>query len=230
MPDIVYFLKEQPYNEELRYSLRSVDLNMPEEKVWFYGGCPGGLQPDEHVGMVQTGQTKWERVNRMLRAACENDDITEDFYLFNDDFYIMQPMKKIAVYYNKTIPERIIEIENRHSCSATNYTRQLRKMLALLQKEKMTVKNYALHIPILINREKALETLDRFPDSPMFRCLYGNMHKIGGKQRDDVKIHRLNDDVDPKAEFLSSTDKTFQGGTVGMYIRRVFTEPSRFER
>ena len=51
--DIVYFVKNTEENEELIYSLRSVDKNFPFNKVWFFGGCPKGLTPDVHIPVVQ---------------------------------------------------------------------------------------------------------------------------------------------------------------------------------
>lgn len=58
MYDIVYFVKESKTNEELRYSLRTLK-NFPHRKVWFYGGCPEGLKPDQYVYVEQDQPTKW---------------------------------------------------------------------------------------------------------------------------------------------------------------------------
>ena len=50
--DIVYFVKNTEENEELVYSLRSVEKNFPYNRVWFFGGCPNGLKPDVHIPVV----------------------------------------------------------------------------------------------------------------------------------------------------------------------------------
>ena len=63
--DIVYFVKESESNEELRYSLRSL-VNFPHRYVWFYGGCPEGLNPDFHVPVKQDKDNKWKNVSMML--------------------------------------------------------------------------------------------------------------------------------------------------------------------
>ena len=52
--DIVYFLKDTYYNEELRYSLRSVEENFPHARVVFAGGCPVGFKPDLHIEIEQS--------------------------------------------------------------------------------------------------------------------------------------------------------------------------------
>ena len=88
--DIVYVLKPDFQNEELRYSLRSLE-NFPHDKVWFVGGQPNELTPDGRLNIRQWGDTKWERVKNMLARVCVADDISEDFWLFNDDFFILKP-------------------------------------------------------------------------------------------------------------------------------------------
>lgn len=227
--DIVYFVKESPENEELRYSLRSIERNFPHNKVWFYGGKPNGLKPDKRVPITQTCPTKWQNVKFMLRMACKNDDITEDFWLFNDDFFVMKPVKELPPIYDGDLYKRIVRLEGRYGDKPTNYTANLRKAVKELENRGLECLNYAVHIPILVNRKKALEVLKEFPNCPMFRSLYGNYCKIGGKDYHDVKIHEINKGVDPDWEFLSTADISFKNGKVGEYIREAFKERSRFE-
>lgn len=227
--DIVYFVKESPENEELRYSLRSVERNFPHNKVWFYGGKPNGLKLDKRVPITQTCPTKWQNVKFMLKMACKNDDITEDFWLFNDDFFVMKPIEELPPIYDGDLYRRIVQLEGRHGDKPTNYIANLRKAVKELEKRGLECLNYAVHIPILVNRKKALEVLKEFPDCPMFRALYGNYCKIGGRDYHDVKIHEINKGVDPEWEFLSTADISFKNGKVGEYIREMLKERSRFE-
>lgn len=232
--DIVYFLKDEPVNEELCYSLRSVEQNFEYRQVWFYGGCPDALEPDKHVTMSQTAPSKFERVRAMLYEACKNDEITEDFWLFNDDFFIMKPVSEdMPALYNKTIPERINKIEARHG-GQIEYTKRLRHLVKTLEDAGKPLLDYAVHKPMLINRKKMLEVLDKFPDEPMSRSLYGNYWQISGISKPDMKIevaryskiHVAMRDWD----FLSTSDRSFKYGNVGLYLRNKFSEPSRFER
>jgi hypothetical protein len=59
--------------------------------------------------------------------------------------------------------------------------------------------------------------------------LYGNYWNIGGKNIDDVKIVDVDAEPDTDAVFLSTSDKSFEHGKVGKYIRSVFTEPCVYE-
>lgn len=232
--DIVYFVKDEPRNEELRYSLRSVEENWKYRDVWFYGGCPEGLKPDKHISVEQNGSTKFENVREMMRQVCMNDEITEDFWLFNDDFFILKPMpKNYQPQYNGTLYERIVNIENRQGLMATAYTKELRKLATELKKAKLGCLNYAVHKPMLINRKKMLEVLNRFPGQPMIRALYGNYYKIGGEDKHDMKVEMLDfgkmDMVAGKWNFLSTSDESFERGTAGRFIREKFKNRSRFE-
>lgn len=224
MYDIVYFVKESDENEELRYSLRSLK-NFPHKKVLFYGGCPKGLKPDVHVYVEQNEQNKWQNVNKMLRLACSNSDITKSFWLFNDDFFVMQKVNKPTNYYNGDLYKRIVKLEDKYNC-ITPYSQLLRDCCKELESIGATTKNYTLHIPMLFNRNKAIE-LFKMTDFPGFRSLYANYFKIGGKQMADVKITSKNKTY-KEGIYLSSDDESFQG-ELGKQIRDIFKDKCEYE-
>lgn len=225
--DVVYFIKPDLVNNELRYSLRSVENNFPPRYVWFFGGQPIELTPDRRAPIIQSGANRYEKVRNMLRAACENDEITEDFWLFNDDFFVLRPLEDIPAWYDGDLFSRIEDIERRKGRSG--YTQQLRQTVEALQEAGCGVLNYAAHVPMRINRQKMLQTLDRFPDCPMFRALYGNMHEIGGINAPDVKIHEPQYTFPRDACLVSTSDSSFINGQVGRDIRERFPNKSKWE-
>ena len=232
--DIVYFLRPGNINEELRYSLRSVEKNWQYNEVWFYGGCPDGLRPDHHVWLPQRELSKWERVRGMLIEACSNDDITEDFWLFNDDFFVLTPHNEnMPPQCNKTLQDRIKQVESNHGGNETEYTARLKHLIKTLESAGKGCVDYSVHKPILINRKKALEVLEKFPDEPMFRALYGNYWEIGGVSCHDMKIGSMTFKRTKEAittwDFVSTEDETFRSGQIGRYLRDMFSTPSRFE-
>ena len=227
--DIVYFVKESPQNEELRYSLRSVDRNFPHRKVWIYGGCPSDIKPDELVRVSQVGTTKWDRVRNMLRDVCLNNEITEDFVLFNDDFYVMKAVKDLTPAFRCPLYEHIVKIEMKYHNKPNEYTTELRKTTKALDNIGASVNSYELHIPMLFNRHKLLEILGAFPNLHCTRTLYGNYHNIGGAQQDDVKVYEALQPFDRNTLFLSSDDSTFPSTEFGQFIRNKFKDKSRFE-
>ena len=228
MLDVVYILRNGVKPDEIRYSLRSVEENFPHRAVWFYGGIPRGIEPDRMVGFQQQGYNKWRKVRDSLIRVCGNDDITEDFYLFNDDFYVMRPFEGYEPLIKGSLMHHVEVLERSIGCSSS-YSEQLRSTAVELTRRGMDTLDYTMHTPFLVNRKKALETVCAFPECPMFRTLYGNMHRIGGRVAHDHKIQRIDTLPPEDAMFISTNDKSFRDGKVGEYIRETFTEPSRFE-
>ncbi|MBQ3474468.1 glycosyltransferase [Candidatus Saccharibacteria bacterium] len=232
--DIVYMVKDEYENEELRYSLRSVEQNWKYRNIWFCGGCPNGLKPDKMFPIKQEGFLKWDRVRDMLIKVCENDDISENFWLFNDDFFILKPMADdMQPQYNGELIPYIERIEKKHQGREDAYTSRLRQANNTLKKMGYTTFNYEVHKPMLINRKKALEVLKKFEGTPCFRSLYGNYYAIGGINKHDMKIKVLNYGkmylVEGTWEFLSTSDDSFNYGQVGTFLREKFYKKCRFE-
>lgn len=226
--DIVYLLRDGT-NEELRYSLRSVDENFAYNRVWFAGGKPEDLEPDGYMKIEQEGMDKFERVRNMLVEICKNDSITKDFWLFNDDFFVMKPTLKAVQWVNGTVEQRINQIEGlENGGMPTIYSQKLRHLLRTLKKGKMSTKNYAVHKPMLVNRKKALEVMEKYPNEPMFRALYGNYWRIKAIDDSDCKIRRCDRAMKDK-QFISTEDISFNCGVVGAQLQERFKFKSRFE-
>lgn len=226
--DIVYILKNDVDSEEIKYSLRSVEKNFPYEKVWFFGGRPRGIFPDVYVKYMQTGRTKWQRSTSTLRLACSTAELSDDFWLFNDDFFILEKVEDMPTYIRGDMQERIDELIDRNGRS--NYCVQLEETMKLLKRNGLPTVDYALHLPILVNKKKALEVMEKFPDCPMFRCLYGNYCGIDGVRTNDVKIYDLSSLPEEGQVLLSTSDTSFRAGKVGRMLKAKFKEPSRWEK
>lgn len=230
--DVVYFVKNYPVNEELRYSLRSVEQNWPYNKVWFAGGCPNDIKPDRRMKLIQTSPTKWENVRNMMVEVCKNDEITEDFWLFNDDFFIMEPIEENAIaWVDGTLTSKIEQVREKYQGEDSAWSKNLGRLLRRLYENNKGERNYAIHVPMLVNRKKMLEVLEANPDIPMARALYGNWWDIEAQEMKDPKFASP-DDKDPiigKLKLLSTSDDSFRAGYIGRIIRDKFQTKSRFE-
>ena len=225
MYDVVYFVKDTEINNELTYSVRSL-VNFPHKRVWFYGGCPKNLKPTYHVEVEQDQPTKWENIFKMFKMACSNKQITTNFWLFNDDFFIMKPVEKGPCYFEGDLYKRVVTLEDRHN-GITPYSQQLRYTLQELEGMGCTTLNYGVHTPMLINKKKGLE-LCNIIEGPMIRCAYGNYFKIGGENHKDVKIDSITKPY-KDTDYLSTNDKSFNYGIVGQQIRNKFNEKCKYE-
>lgn len=224
--DVVYILKKNTDPQELIYSLRSLK-NFPHRKVWFVGGQPDGLYPDGRIAHEQTGVTKWERVRSSLIKITECDEITDDFYLFNDDFFVMKPQSGEFVNLTDGTLEKKIKTINRKYIQS-NYAHQLERLRAVLLFEGVDAMSFALHVPFKVNKEKTRALLKEH-NTPMFRSLYGNIYNERYIYHKDVKINDVVTAPDEEADYLSTNANSFINGKAGEYIRAQFTEPCAYE-
>lgn len=225
--DLIYILKADIDTEELKYSLRSVEKNFPIGRVWFVGGQPEGLEPDIRIPHVQVGNSKWEMIRSSMWKAVNDERLSEDFFLFNDDFFVMEPVDTDSFrnFVDGTLGRRIDEL---HSESGMNaYTRTLFKLEQELKTMHEPTMNFDVHLPMLLNKEQVRSTLYKC-SSPQMRSAIGNINRLPFVIHPDVKVYDL-ESVPVNETYLSTNDDTFRKGNVGKYIRETFTTKSRFE-
>lgn len=230
--DIVYFVKESQENPELTYSLRSVEKNFPYARIWFYGGCPENLQPDYHVHSRQISLTKYSNVSNMLQLACCNKDISEDFWLFNDDFFILKKLDEKYIqklekgFHNGSLHCQIERCEGLTD-GVNGYTRKLQRTVEWLEENGYPTRNYEMHIPMLINRKK-MQTIF-FKNHHASRSKYGNVFLEDNVDTKDVKIFSTTC-IPRQKVLLSTSDESFIFGKAGKMIREMFPIKSKWEK
>ena len=109
------------------------------------------------------------------------------------------------------------------------YGRRLLDESRMLKFIDKPILNYAVHIPMIFNKEKMLYLFEKYPDKVISRALYGNYYEVGGVDVDDVKIYKLDEKPDENLTFLSSTNESFTNGEVGKFVRTKFKKKSPYE-
>ena len=225
--DIIYILKPMKDAPELVYSLRSVERNFPHRLVWFIGSCPKGLKPDRFIPHDQAGQDKWSRIRSSMLKIITEPELSDEFFLFNDDFFVMKPVKRFAYNYaDLTLTDRMTELRGTMNLPLNAYGRTLYKAREELKGLGCGEVNFEVHLPMLFEKEKVPSI--RKCSSPQMRSIYGNINGIKYRQKTDVKVYDLTT-VPTDADYLSTNDETFLKGAVGEYIRETFPDASRFE-
>lgn len=227
---IVYILKNgwKAPPDELRHSLRSLQ-NFPEGPVVFAGGQPEGFEPDIRIPQEQQGRDRFEKVLGTLRAVCESPEIGQEFWLFNDDFFILKPAPETFEFYRGTLANHITAQYKLHGFRS-EYCQMLQRTKDALAEHGLPVRDYTLHLPMLINKEIALEAIQDAPAGIGFRSWYGNhANPEGAKRIRDVKISNQAGEPDPAWTFCSTSNIAFATGAAGRVIRAMFQEPSRWE-
>lgn len=228
--DVVYCIKDDPINEELRYSLRSLQ-NLPHNKVWIYGAGPAWLDNVEHVRPRQNKGHKWLNARYMLEKIAQNNEITEDFIWLNDDFFIMREMHELYPWHDRDLEKRANDFLGRGVWGGrSRYSIRLQEAARALKACKHPYLNFELHTPIIFNRKKLRETMRKYPDIGCIRSLYSNMWEPLSAQRNDVKIYDRHAYPNFQIDLLSTTDVSFERGKVGNYIRNNFKEKCAYEK
>lgn len=230
--DVVYIVREGDDNEELRYSLRSVAANLPHRNVVIAGYIPTWVKDVHAIPTNQaTEVTKYGKAMINWRAAVNNDYVSQDFMLFNDDFYIMQPIEYLKHFNRGPLRNVMHEYESKGGPYLNGMKRTSKLLYDLGINDQHS---YALHIPMWLNKTKykfligGLEAAGYQLDGIQMRTLYGNFWKVGGEYHRDVKINSPDETPDPEAVFLSSLDESFSG-KVGDLIRERFNTKCKYE-
>lgn len=208
-------------NEELRYSIRSLLKNTDYKNIWLVG-----YKPDWYIGNyipVTDVGNKFQNIQRCLDTICNVHDISEDFVLMNDDFFIMKNIEKLSNYYDGTLDDRIKNHMQKFGNS------QYARILITANKKLRgfgieTPLNYDIHSPMIMNRFK-LKNIVNISLAP--RSFYGNIYSLGGQDISDVKIYARQKDFNKSSSFLSTTEESFE--LVKDILISKFTDKSIYE-
>lgn len=212
--DVLYVTGNDDPNDELRYSLRSL-VNIPHNQVFICGYKPSWVQNVIHIP-DPNDKSPQENSNSHLLKACLDERLSDDFLFMNDDFYIMKQMPWVPVFHQGLLVDRIDQYKSGHRMNQAYSL--ITTQLALDNPDALS---YELHIPMMMNKQKVV---DMFSNTNLKmiairpRTLYGNIYKVKGLEKEDVKGSQNQDEA-----FLSS------GGDPGGFVRRSFPTPSPYE-
>jgi len=228
--DIVYFVREGDDNEELRYSLRSL-VNIPHGTVHIVGYKPCWVKNVNHIPVEQTG-IKNTNTTRNLYVAAESEEVSDNFILMNDDFFIMKPIEEIPNLNRGYIVDVAEYYQQFNSPYFKGMVETHNYILSLGYKSPLS---YELHVPMVMNKYNVVDMLDQYYfDAPEVsilhkRSLYGNMFNYGGETIKDVKVYKVDGSFDEDSTFLSTQDNIWDDSEIGRFIRTKFTEKSQYE-
>lgn len=217
--DLVYICRDGD-NEELRYSIRSAVANLPHDNIWVVGG-----KPDWYTGnyiRIKQNALKFDNARNNLNAICRKQEVSSDFVLMNDDFFIVKPIESVEPYHRGLLEDHIDLIK-----TSPAYKQMLVETLDVINYVATgPIYSYELHVPMVMNRNKLAKVL-RFP--ALWRSLYGNMYNVGGTEHKDVKVFSGTtlEEMTSDLPFLSSNDETFND-IIGL-LQEMFPNPSKYE-
>ena len=220
-------------NEELRYSLRSVDkFGKNVGRVFITGECPDFVDkskvtflPELDIGKPMINH--WWKVDQTFRKT----DIGEKALLMYDDIFFCESVD-LSTYpwqWRGDLPEEK---------PIGEYRRSLFNARTFLFENNLPVYDYECHTPCIYEKSKFIQ-LEKFynelklDDSAMaVRSVYANMFANPEKRIDDLKIRSVVDSVDnfvKGRDCFSIADDCFEG-PVEEWLKKTFPERSRWEK
>lgn len=208
-------------DNELRYSLRSLEANCPIESVTLIGVKPAWVTGVQFVPFVEPAGNKISRVYKKLVGALPY--VADEFVLMNDDFYILKPTEYFPLMNQGTLREALSIKQVTDPTSI--YTEARANTLEALRDITEEPLDFDLHVPFPCTRDLVFSLGAMFPfwDNLQFRTLYGNWLRDEGIRIADVKI----DTPTATMSYYSTTDYITEG--VKQWLRDRFPAPSRFE-
>lgn len=197
-------------NEELRYSIRSVEKNLPHANIWVIGGKP----PWYTGNYIRVSQdlAKYRNAIANLEALVSSEKISEDFILMNDDFFILKPVEAVESFHKGYLYD---SVEERKDLQIANpYINMMEATYDRLIKNGIVDPlDYEVHVPMVMTKSGLAKVLQL---GLLWRSMYGNMNNVGGTQMVDVKVHnpgplesRSYDYINNDTTYLSSDDESF---------------------
>jgi hypothetical protein len=228
--DLVYIVRPGDQNEELRYSLRSVARNLPGRRVWIFGHTPPWVRGVESVELAPL-EDGFANQLQSLTAAAHHPGLSEDVVLFNDDFYVMEPMDEVRVFHTGTLAGYIAYLESIGKSPTNPWFRGLK--VAKRELAEWGIENplcYEHHSPMPWKRSELRDVIARGKGRPfLYMSYYPATTGPAGERGMDAKSGAAGNPLAAGNPYLSSVDYSFQDSAIGRHVRATFDQPCHFE-
>jgi hypothetical protein len=210
--DAVYILGKGSLanNLELVYSIRSLLSNVLDiDNVYVVGEKPQGLPGVIHIEASDLHTRPWRNVYYKTLLACDIDELSDEFFFMNDDFFITSPL--LATEF----PFYCLKNSNGGNCG---------------------VHSFHVHCPIVYKKQwykkMPLPLNDKGNLSP--RTFYGNFYRARPVAISDLIIRDSATDVEFDSQiigkdFFSIGNELMLNPVFLKWLDSLFPKPSRLE-
>lgn len=200
--DCVYICRAGE-NEELRYSIRSIVDNLPHDKIWVVGSKPswytGNFIP------VKDTADKFTNISNALKIAAEHPEISDDFILMNDDFFLIKPVDILPTMHGGKLSDKIAAYAS--ILPNSKYVNILCKAERYLARRGIKESlDYDIHVPMVMNKQKLIDIAGK---TLAPRSVYGNLNNVGGEMITDVKTYSSINPLSSRSYDFKANDNTF---------------------
>jgi len=233
MTAAVYIVGGNRNHEELRYSLRSLAVNAADvTQVWVVGKVPDWVKGVRRLPLDPAPE-KFANQRRSLTAAVNAKGAPREFYLMNEDHYVIEPIigRMPMVHMGPTRAWLKANWRDRNS-----WFRAVRNTTDWLCARAGVddVLCYETHTPLLMDRDRLRTLLAEYPAdvSLAMSMLYVAAGAGGEGTHAGNAKSKIGDDLAAKLEqpmpYLSGNQESFDG-EVGDVLRRLLPDRCRWE-
>lgn len=218
------------YNEELRFSLRTIEKYAKGiDRVIVAGELPELLS--DKVFKIKIDEAKGckeYRIAMKIYNAIKLGKIKGDFIFMNDDFFLTQETD--FTNYPNYAKETLNETRNN-----SGYQISLRNTYQYLLNLGYTTYHFDVHTPIIYNAEKFVKLINHFEYSNtlefglVVKSLYGNIYGLEPTIYTDCKLWSLDLARINKTHCFSSSDAGWQNG-LRSYLKSKHPSKSSYEK
>lgn len=226
-------------NNELRYCLRSIEKHLKNYRnIFIVGELPAFIHhspftihlpvPDGH------SSNPARNIFQKLVAACYEDELSEEFIYFNDDYILTQDVDATTLpHYHK---EHNLKESAGRVQQGNTFRTALENTAKALEAKGHPITNFDIHVPMRINKEKFLH-LQQYnwvvPYGYTAKSLYCNSVGITGEFLCDCKINeglrRAEIEERISNRFCFSYGDAGLFGDMKQWLKDQFPQPSTFE-
>ena len=167
-------------NNELRYSLRSLEKFTKDPKITIVGTAPEWLNIStvQYIPLPEPPKNRLFRVGAKLVAALPY--LPDNFIYMNDDYIIMEPTEYFEPIYCNTVRHRIDQEQSMGYFSV--HLKAEQNTLEALSDFTDEPLDYDSHSPFPMMRDLVFNMAAVFPfwNDMQLKCIYGNFFKVGG--------------------------------------------------
>lgn len=244
MIDLVYVFKAgSKWNDnELRYSLRSAEKHFPHRNVVIVGDRPDWITNVIHIEepdkFSDINGGRYKNVIKKTRAACNDDRVSKQFVLMNDDFFFLKDTDTIEPFSIGSLDSMIEQFTKTYGGKRNQYINALKRTKRVLRDQNIENPiSYAIHYPIVYDKVNFLhmtEEIEWLQKPCSWRTIYGNMFRIGSIEREDPKVNTAKDlesflQQDDHGDFLSISDQIALDTRFQFWIEMRFPHKSKYE-
>lgn len=239
--DVVYVLGKGSdwRNNELRFSLRSVDKNLRGiRKVWIVGEKPEFVKNVTHIPYPDelVNNADGNIIRKILRV-CQENTLTENFLFINDDHLIFAPVAaaEIPPYHKGNM-----ETFKKEYFEANFWRGRLWRTKNILKQKGYPTLHFDCHMPIVFNKHRFPDVVRRFNFEAnigfTMKSLYGNVvhpdaPELNGQKVVIFKPYIFSDIVEKvrKRTFIAFNDDGLRPA-FKTWLFRTFPEESKYEK